>query len=156
MEGVEVEEGQGERRPFRRLLRDYPRNRWLRSADRCEACGAWYMVRIADLAGEGLYGDVEVAVAHGPDCPELGEGGGDELCMMAGWELGPEPVEFLGREYYPIVARADVVPCLECGRLIVSVPVVVFLSSRNAELAFCHSCAKKIGVFEFLKRGRGT
>jgi len=150
--------------PFRKLLRDFPRGVWFEAADGCETCGAKYKVSIIDLDKDGVFGTVEWAITHKADCPErfaedmdefIGEG--EEFTESdwdsAGWEFMPKPFTFLGKQYYPLKSRANVGPCLECGRLIIGVPLTLFIGKGvKGELDFCWECAEKLGIMEMIRK----
>jgi len=71
---------------------------------------------------------------------------------VAGWEYMKEPFKFNGREYYPLKCRANIGLCLECGKLIVGAPLILFIEEgRKGELDFCWSCAKKLGILEMMR-----
>jgi len=137
------------------FLKDYPRDEWMDSADVCDMCGARRQVRVKEVHGDGLYGVVEIMERHGPGCPMRFEAIPCMRSDQAGWEYACESVELLGREYTPLKARGNVALCLGCGKLIVGVPLILFLDEgRGGELDFCFGCAMELGILDKLRSGR--
>ena len=145
---------------FRKLLSNYPFRKWIRAADGCEFCGAEYEARVTYVDGSGCYGDVEYKILHRKDCPErFDEETGEEIdCAestfdVAGWEFVSKTFMLNGREFLPLKARANVGPCLNCGRLIISVPLILFIAKgKGGKLDFCFGCAEKMGLLNNLVR----
>jgi hypothetical protein len=148
--------------PFHKLLKDFPRDEWFEAADGCEVCGAKYKVRVIQLYS-ATFGEVEWAIRHKPDCPERFIEDMDEFVDdidntesdwdNAGWEFMPEPFTFRGKQYYPLKSRANIGPCLECGRLIIKVPLIFFINEgRKGELDFCRECATRLGIMEMIRK----
>jgi hypothetical protein len=117
-------------------------------------------VKVIDVDEEGLFGMVEWSITHKPDCPETAydeeEKGLDWDVEGAGWELGDQPVTIALpngelKQYYPIVVKSNVAPCLECGRLVVGTPIIVLIEELNSELDFCPECAERLGVLRILR-----
>jgi len=136
---------------FRKLLRDYPLGEWIEAADRCECCGAKYEVRIHEVDESGCFGYVEWRVNHRIDCPEVTEyedAPVTEISSMdvAGWEFMDKPFRFRGVEYQPLKSRADVGPCLNCGRLVVGAPLIIFIDEGKGELDFCFECVRELDI----------
>jgi len=72
---------------------------------------------------------------------------------FAGWEFMDKTFRFRGREYYPLKSRANVGPCLNCGRLVVGVPLILFIDEgRGGELDFCFECVEKLGILGGLRK----
>jgi hypothetical protein len=143
--------------PFHKLLKDYPLNEWFEAADGCEACGAKYKVRVIQLYSS-VFGEVEWAITHKPDCPERFTEDMDEEEVTesdwdnAGWEFMPNSFTFRGKQYYPLKSRANIGPCLSCGRLIIGVPLILFIDKgRKGELDFCWECVKRLGIMEVME-----
>jgi hypothetical protein len=144
---------------FRKLLSDYPFRKWVKAADKCEFCGAEYEARVTYVDKSGCYGDVEYRVRHREDCPErFDEDTGEELdCAestfdVAGWEYSDKPVELRGRQFYPLKARSNVGPCLNCGRLVIGVSLILFIDEgRGGELDFCKRCFEDLGLVNRFK-----
>lgn len=135
------------------VMKDFPRW-WMEAADRCEFCGAKYVVKITSVAEEGYFGEIEWRVYHSKEClNRYDEGTGDELFGefdegwdVAGWTLAEKPVDFMGKKFYPITSRGNVGPCLNCGKLVIGVPLILFLNKgHKGQLDFCFSCVKKNG-----------
>ena len=138
-----------------RFLKDYPRDEWMASADVCDVCGARRLVRVKKVHGDGLYGIVEIMERHNPGCPMRLEAYANERSDHAGWEYASETVKLFGREFTPLKARGNVGPCLGCGKLIVGVPLILFLDEGlGGELDFCFNCALELGVIDRLRSGR--
>lgn len=139
--------------PFHKLLKDFKLNEWMEAADGCEYCGAKYEVRVTDLWSAN-FGDVEYRIKHKPDCPEkfMDEDEEEPAWDNAGWEFMEKPIIFRGNQYYPLKSKANIGPCLECGKLVIGVPLILFIDDcRKGELDFCWDCAKRLGILE-LKR----
>ena len=141
-----------------KVLKEYPVGIWFEAADECEYCKSKYEVRIHKVDKTGRFGTVEWRIHHKPDCPEVTEylegAPVTEISSMdfAGWEYMENPVAFKGKLYYPLKSRANIGPCLECGRLIVGAPLILFIEEgRKGELDFCWSCAKKLGILEMMR-----
>jgi DNA-directed RNA polymerase subunit RPC12/RpoP len=138
------------------MLSDYPRDKWFETADTCDDCGAKYLARVAQLDEDGLFGLVQYVVTHTPDCEVAydNEGLVDTDLVTAGWAFAQEQFTFLGRAYWPLVERAEAFPCLECGRLIVTVPITVFIErGEKGMLTFCPECTLAIGIDRVLRDG---
>jgi hypothetical protein len=145
--------------PFHKLLKDFPRDVWFEAADGCEVCGAKYYVNIVELDKDGVFGFIQWAITHKPDCEnrfieDVDEEETAEFDLEpAGWEFMPKTFTFHGKQYYPLKSRANVGPCLECGRLIIGVPLILFIDKGvKGELDFCWECAKKLGIMAMIKR----
>jgi len=138
----------------RKLLKDYPQNEWTEAADGCEFCGAKHMVLIDWVDDSGNFGRVAWKIEHEEGCPErsfTAEEGDD----IVGWEFMEKPHVLLGKEYYPLSSRANIGPCLECERLVVGIPLILFIDEgRGGELDFCWSCAKELGILNMVTGGR--
>jgi hypothetical protein len=129
-------------------LRDFPVDEWFEAADGCNYCGVRYRVMINMLEEGGLYGEVVVRDGHMPEC--FGASEVDRL-ELAGWEYGSKRVTINGVTYRALWRRCDVTICLNCGRLIVDSPVVVFLDGgRHGELDFCQDCVEEFGLLDGL------
>jgi hypothetical protein len=145
---------------FGKLLSDCPFRKWVKAADGCEFCGAEYEVRVTYVDGSGCYGDVEYRIRHRKNCLErFNEETGEEIdCAesvfdVAGWKYLFKPVELKGRVFLPLNCRANVGPCLNCGRLIIGIPLILFIAKgESGELDFCFGCAEKLGILDNLVR----
>ena len=137
------------------FLKDYQRGEWMDAADFCEMCGARHQVKVKEVQSDGLYGVVEIMERHGPGCPMRFEAYPYERSDTAGWEYASERVKLFGREFTPLKERGNVGPCLGCGKLIVGVPLILFLDEGcGGELDFCFNCALELGVIDKLRSGR--
>jgi len=137
------------------FFKDYPRGEWMDSADVCDVCGARRQVRVKEVHGDGLYGVVEIVERHGPGCPMRFEAYPYERSDHAGWEYASETITLCGRAFTPLKARGNVAPCLGCGKLIVGVPLILFIDEgHGGELDFCFNCALELGVIDKLRSGR--
>jgi len=146
---------------FHKLLKDFPMNVWMDAADTCEFCGAKYQVKITWVNEQGTLGDVEWRVKHAKNCPSLDTEPEIQQVVnrlgfvgdvdVAGWEFMPKPFELKGKQYYPLKSRANIGPCLECGKLIIGVPLILFIDEgRGGELDFCWQCVKRLGLLEMI------
>jgi len=138
---------------MRKLLKDYPLNEWIEAADGCEFCGAKYQVRSTRVDPDENMGDVEYRITHTEDCPEgyYEEGDYDPALAanfdVAGWTYKEKPIKFRGLELYPLESRANIGPCLLCGKLVVGVPLILFIDEgRGGQLDFCFRCAEEKGI----------
>ena len=138
---------------MRKLLRDYPAREWMEAADGCDYCKAKYQARITWVDETGCFGDVEYRISHGEDCPErfdLTSPGVDVMdgvnVDVAGWEFKDKPMKLRGIEFYPLKSRVNVGPCLLCGKLVIGVPLILFLD--HGELNFCFGCAQEKGILQ--------
>jgi hypothetical protein len=144
---------------FNRLLRDFPLHEWFEAADGCDICGAKYEVMIVSIDKEGVFGFVKWRITHKPDCPDrFNEETGEEEAFqygddVAGWEFMPEPFTIQGKQYNPLKSRANIGPCVNCGRLVIGVPLILFIEKgKKGELDFCFECVKRLGIMEMIKR----
>ena len=125
-------------------LKNFPLNTPFDAADECECCGGKLRVQITwvDPNSDHSIGNVSW------ECQQCGDKGED----VAGWALSKKPVNMFGKEFYPIISRANIGPCLNCGKLVVGVPLILFLEKgRRGELDFCFPCAKDLGILDRLK-----
>jgi hypothetical protein len=139
--------------PFHKLLKDFKLNEWFEAADGCEVCGGKAEVMVTHVDDTGTFGMVEWHIDHKADCPEVY--GGDEedsvavqaVQDFAGWEFMSEPFTFHGRQYYALKSRANIGPCLNCGKLVIGVPLILFIGEgRRGELDFCWGCVKRLDI----------
>lgn len=141
------------------MLKDYIKNEWLEAADRCEYCGAKYVTKITWVDETGCVGDVEWRVYHSSECPDLLELDVEAVNPkfigdfdVAGWEFMKNTVKVAGKEFTPLKSRANIGPCLNCGKLIVGVTLILFINhGKGGELDFCFPCAKKLGLLDNLR-----
>jgi len=146
--------------PFHKLLKDFRLNEWFEAADGCEACGAKYKIRVLDVDKDGVCGTVEWAITHSAECPERFDDDLEEEPAVtesdmdvAGWEFMPNTFTFRGKQYYPLKSRANIGPCLSCGKLVIGVPLILFIDKgRKGELDFCWNCVKRLGIMEIIKK----
>ena len=125
-------------------LKNFPLNTPFDAADDCQNCGGKLGVTITytDPDSGHTFGDLFW------ECKQCGAGAHD----VVEWQLSEKPVKMFGKEFYPIIARANIGPCLNCGKLVVGVPLILFLEKgRRGELDFCWSCAKELGILDQLK-----
>jgi len=127
-------------------LLDFKVNELYDAADRCGDCGGKVVYRITWVDPDcGYVGEIEW------ECLECGAWDTD----IVGWRQADEPVEFMGRKFYPLTHRANVGPCLNCGRLVVGVPLILFLDKgEKGELDFCWRCVRREGWDEKLLGSR--
>jgi len=155
-------------------LKDYPLDEWMEAADGCDLCGerAWVKVTWVDESGD--YGEAYFKTPHRPDCPNFRdayESWDDpwvdypdepretpkpvpERREIAGWEWSERTITLAGREWTTLKARANIGPCLNCMKLVVGVPLILWPSDGKVELDFCFSCAAELGILNHLKGGR--
>ena len=140
---------------MKKLLKDYPLDEWIEAADGCEFCKAKYQVRITSIDPDENVGDVAYRITHAKDCPENYElqGGYDPVLVassdVAGWEYSQKPVTFRGMELYPLKSRLNVGPCLLCEKLVIRVPLILFIDQgRGGQLDFCFSCVEEKGILK--------
>jgi len=142
-----------------KILKEYPLGEWFEAADECEYCKSKYEVLIHEVDESGCFGLVEWRIHHKLHCPEITEycegAPVTEISNMdiAGWEYMDKPFMFKGKEYYPLKSRANIGPCLECGKLIVRAPLILFIDKgQRGSLEFCWNCAKKLKILEMIER----
>lgn len=141
-----------------KLLKDFPKNQWLEAADGCEYCKEKYNVMVTWVDETGAFGDIVKKLEHKEDCPERFdyetgvEQGQILLHDIAGWEFMDKPVKLFGKKFIPLKSRANVGPCLSCWKLVVGVPLILFIDKgRGGELDFCFTCAQKLGILDNLR-----
>lgn len=129
-------------------LKDYPMNKWLPGAGECESCGAPYEVQITYLDVDGDYGSIQIRIQREESCMEEELYGSPEP-EWAGWELKDKPTKLVGRDFWPIIRRANIGPCLNCWKLIPGTPIILFLDQgKGGELDFCFKCAQELGILD--------
>jgi len=134
--------------PQLKRLKDYPLNVWQQAADCCEYCGAPYYIQVIFVDESGNYGEVAFKAEHTTDC--MLEPGDKVIHDVAGWEFAEKTVGLFGKEWTPIIARANVGPCLNCWQL-VRAPIIMFLQEgKGGELDVCLKCAAELGFFKRL------
>jgi hypothetical protein len=136
-------------------LKDYPRNEWLEAADGCDLCGAKARVMVTWVDESGDQGDVHVQHRHDVDCPDPEMHGFGEDLDVAGWEFSDKTITLAGREWSTLKSRINIGPCLNCWRLVVGVPLILWPEDGDVELDFCFDCAGELGILDRLKGGRG-
>lgn len=136
-----------------KMLKDYPRNKWMEAADGCDFCGAKYQLMITSVDETGNFGTIQVKIKHNEGCYEMEMYSDEEVREdIVGWEFFYKPVKILGKEYIPIGKRANIGPCLNCGKLVVGVPFILFIDrGKGGELDFCFTCAQKLGILDNLR-----
>ena len=121
---------------------DLKLNEKCEAADPCDLCGGKILYEVTFVDGKNNVGDISW------ECTQCGAGAEDIL----GWILARNPITFMGKPFYPIKSRANIGPCLNCGKLVVGVPLILFLDEgRKGELDFCFRCAKDLGILDQLK-----
>jgi len=141
--------------PPGKQLKDFPFWEWFEAVDGCDFCGAKYQVRVTYVDDSGYFGDVEYRVSHAEDCAERFDeelNTAESIFDMAGWEFTDKPVTVLGKQFLPLKTRANIGPCLNCGKLVIGVPLILFIDEgRGGELDFCSLCFEKLGLWKELK-----
>ena len=125
-------------------LKDFPLNTPFDVADECPNCGGKLRAKVTftDPESDHTFGDVSW------ECQQCGVSDTD----VVGWKLSETPVKIMGKEFYPIISRANVGPCLNCGKFVIGVPLILFLDEgRKGELDFCFRCAEDLGILDQLK-----
>lgn len=135
--------------PIKKLLKDYVQDKWLEAADGCDYCGARYEVKVESMEEDGSFGDVAYRILHKKDCPDRydpmtgHDTSGEVFHDVAGWTFKRKTVSLLGRKLLPLATRANIGPCLSCGKLIVHAPIILFVDVGKAgELDFCTDCVE--------------
>jgi hypothetical protein len=137
---------------FKGLLKDYPFRTWVEAADGCALCSARYQVRVTYVDESGCYGDVEYRIRHAEGCPEKVENQAGSAFDVAGWTYADKPVKLEGKQIYPLKARGNIGPCLNCGKLVIGIPVILFMDEgKGGELDFCISCFETLGLVKRLE-----
>jgi hypothetical protein len=124
-------------------LSEYHLNQWIEAAGECPQCLSRHLqVMITWVDETGDCGDIVVRCLV---C-------GFTDCDVAGWTVDSCTRNILGKPYTPIKLRTNVGPCVACERLVVGVPLILFIDEgRGGELDFCSSCFEKVGLLETLK-----
>lgn len=150
-----------------KLLSNYPVNESMQAADGCQYCSAIYSVTVLDVDAETQIGTISSGLIHDPECPDrfeefedpysgdldVAEASTEGIIDIAGWTFHNYSVKVFGGEFPAIASRANVGPCLNCWKLIVSVPLSLFSEEHNYQLDFCHDCADRLGIFKTLLAG---
>lgn len=144
-------------------LKDYTLNEWMEAADGCEFCEAKYEVKVTWVDDSGNFGDIKYRIKHNEDCPErydqfmpgtlhseLEDYG--LVHDFAGWEFSHKVLKFAGREWPTLESRANIGPCLNCWKLVVGVPLILWPENGEVELDFCFKCADELGILKTLVR----
>jgi len=145
-------------------LKDYPQKEWIEAADGCEFCEEKFFVQITDVDGSGNFGSIKWRIYHKEDCPERLEEEEEILVAaeefkegedVAGWEFYEHTIMIKGMTFYPIKSRANIGPCLICGKLVIRVPLILFINEgKKGELDFCFDCTKDRGILNQLTKGK--
>ena len=121
-------------------LKDFPLNQWLEATGECPQCQSKSVqAKVTWVDESGDFGDIALKCL---------------ICSftdhdIAGWKIGSQTHPFLGKQYLPLTSRANVGPCMACEKIVVGVPLILFLDEgRDGELDFCFSCAEKLGLLE--------
>ena len=135
-------------------LKDYPLNEWMEAADGCQYCKAKTKVMVTWVDESGDFGEVHIQHQHEDDCLDQEQEFGDHI-DVAGWEFNPRAmVVVAGRAWTPLKACANVGPCLNCGALVVGVPLILFLDEGwKGELDFCWNCSEELGLLDTITGG---
>lgn len=151
---------------FEKLLKDFPLNSWIDAADTCEFCGRKYAIKITETDKSGKFGNVTWRIYHTLDCPErfneeeeiiFSPGEYEEGEDFAGWDFRKNTITILGMTFKPLKSRANIGPCLICEKLVVRVPLILFIGQgKLGELDFCFTCAKEKGILDHLVPPKGT
>jgi len=121
-------------------LKDYPAGEWLVAADTCRECGQYLDVKIIDVKGN--YGNA-VSRCGNPNCKDHK----NEVWHVIGWEYNLMSATLRNRTFHPFRDRADIGPCSNCEKLIIDVPITLFIGGgKSGQLDFCDSCFKGLGL----------
>lgn len=132
-------------------LKDYTLNEWMDAADGCDLCGEKARVMVTWVDESGDYGDVVIEHRHKDDCPDPEMCGFGEHMDLIGWKFSERTISIAGREWYTLKGRMNIGPCLNCWKLVVGVPLILFPEDGKVELDFCFKCAEELGVLDLLK-----
>jgi len=139
-------------------LKDYPLNEWMEAADGCDYCGAKYEVMVTWVDETGKFGDVTYRIKHEDGCPDryddfTGEPIGDtvENVDAAGWTFSERIIPIAGRRWVALKSLANIGPCLNCWKLVVGIPLILWPSNAKVELDFCFNCAAELSILDQLK-----
>ena len=138
-----------------RRLKDYPLGEWMEAADGCEFCGAKHMIKVTWVDETGGFGEVLIRTDHKGDCLEFPLHI-DERGDIAGWEWSDHKITIAGSEWTALKTRANIGPCLSCGKLVVGVPLILWPGDGEVELDFCFKCAEEIGILDLMKPSEET
>lgn len=128
-------------------LKDYPVHEWMETADGCIYCGAKHEIMILDVNESGDLGDIKIRRHHEEDCfdPES-----EDVFDVCGWVFSHSKLHIVGREFPTLRSHLNAVPCLNCWKLIVGVPVILFLENGEYEADFCDTCIQELGILEMM------
>ena len=132
-------------------LKDYPLKEWMEAADGCDYCKAKAQIMVTWIDESGDFGDVHIQYKHEDDCSiEFGDQFSDNI-DVAGWEFSSKILKIAGEEIPTLKSRMNIAPCLSCWKLVVGVPLILWLEDGSVEMDFCFPCAEKLGILDQLK-----
>ncbi len=126
-------------------LKDYPIHEWMETADGCIYCGAKNEIMILAVDESGDMGDIKIRRHHREDClePEF-----DEVFDICGWVFSHRKFHIADKEFPTLMSRLNTGPCLNCWKLIVGIPVILFPESGEYEIDFCDACVEELGILK--------
>lgn len=130
----------------------------MEAADGCEFCGVKYEVKVTCVDKTGDFGDVSYSIKHRDYCPErqdpfMGETAIDVFHDIAGWDFSDRKLHMAGKEWPTLKVRANIGPCLNCWKLVVGVPLILWPGDGKVELDFCFKCAEELGILKGILAG---
>ena len=132
-------------------LKDYTLNEWMEAAGGCDLCGEKAKVMVTWVDESGDFGDVAIEHRHKDECLDPEMYGFGEYMDVAGWEFSDRTINIAGREWPTLKSRVNTGPCLNCWKLVVGIPLILWPEDGEVELDFCFKCAEEIGVLDLLK-----
>lgn len=139
------------RRIAPKQLADYPVGEPFEAADGCQYCKAKYQLTITRV--EGDLGNVEYSITHEEDCIGRWDEDGDldREPDIVGWTLSPQLVRLGVWNGQPLTYRANIGPCLNCWKLVVGVPLILFPAAGAYEMDFCFKCVEDLQLMKQMK-----
>ena len=134
-----------------RQLSDYPIGEPFEAADGCQYCPAKYQLTITRV--EGDLGNVEYSITHHDYCTDRWDEDGDlehEL-EIVGWTLSEHIVRVGVWNGHPLTYRANIGPCLNCWKLVVGVPLILFPADGGYQMDFCFKCVEDLQLMKLMK-----
>lgn len=134
---------------MKKLISDFPLQRWLDAA-KCDECQTPYMVIFTFIDAKKNVGDIQYKCEHSAGCPQYDfEGSGvEEGSDMAGWEYGKGYMQLNGKIYPGYSSVLNKAPCMECGKMVLDIPLIMWSNDRLFEVHFCFPCARSNGILD--------
>ncbi len=131
-------------------LADYPIGKPFEAADGCQFCSSKYQVTITEVDDAGMWGTVEYSLAHEDDCPDRWLLDDSNEIDILGWTFSPLRVAFGDWNGQPLASRPNVGPCLNCWRLIIGVPLILFDPNGAYQMDFCFECVENLQLMNLM------